>query len=99
MAKYRKFIAFGVEDYDACGGMDDIQGSADTLDEAIALLARHPWPFDQKSVVDRDTWEVVWSAHHEDAHPMTDGPPVEKDRRTVAATPSQSVSSTPEVVD
>lgn len=52
----KKYILFCIESYYPSGGLDDIEGSFDTLEDAIADLS----PGDRCYVVDRDTWGKVW---------------------------------------
>lgn len=54
---HRRFITFAMDRYYPGGGLDDIQGSADTVEEARAIgrdSRCEDW-----YVVDRDTWERV----------------------------------------
>jgi hypothetical protein len=56
----KKYIYFAFHDHYPAGGLGDIKGSYDTLDEAkTAASAEY---YDTREVVDRDTWEVVWTA-------------------------------------
>ena len=55
----KKFILFQWGAYDAFGGLNDIKGDYDTLEEAIAA-ARAATHWDTSEVVERDTWNVVW---------------------------------------
>lgn len=52
--KYKKYIVFHYAQYYPAGGLDDIIGSYDSLDDAKKTASRG----DQ--IVDRDTWEIVW---------------------------------------
>ena len=60
--KYKRYIWFHFPYHDCAGGLQDIRGSFDRLDEAIAAEEAHPDPvgLDSAEIVDRDTWEVVW---------------------------------------
>ena len=83
--RYKKYIAFGYDDYYPCGGMLDIQGSADTIEEAKRLVI-----YGNVEIVDRDTWGIVYSgedyleeicarcgctygSHHSEASPWPKG--------------------------
>jgi len=57
--KYKKFILFQFDTHQAIGGILDIRGSFDTLDEATKVAQSKPL-FDYDQIVDRDTWEIVW---------------------------------------
>lgn len=58
--RYKKYILFQWDSNDSAGGLGDIRGSFDTLDEARDhARVEH---FDFNEVVDRDAWEVVWRA-------------------------------------
>lgn len=50
---YKKYILFQYDQYYPCGGLEDIQGSYDTLDEATKLAKEIESDFNE--VVDRDT--------------------------------------------
>lgn len=56
--KYKKFILFAYEAYYPAGGLSDIEGSYDTLEEAI--VSARATNRDFLEIVDRDTWEIVW---------------------------------------
>jgi hypothetical protein len=53
----KKFILFAFDKYYPCGGLSDISGSFETLDEAVAFEGADPCRADFAYVVDRDTWE------------------------------------------
>lgn len=55
--KYKKYILFQYLAHEACGGLDDIRGSFDSLEEAKAKADDF---YDYNEIVDRDTWELVW---------------------------------------
>lgn len=55
--KYKKYIVFQSDRYYPAGGLADITGSFDTLDEAHTHMAANPK--EDNEIVDRDTWEVV----------------------------------------
>ena len=55
--KYKKFIVFQFYSCYPSGGIGDITGSFDDIDEAIEFIKKNP--LDYEEVVDRDTWEVV----------------------------------------
>jgi hypothetical protein len=61
--KYKKFILFSYASQYygyACGGMADIQGSFDTIEEAEnAYHTMYDWEHDHFEIVDRDTWEII----------------------------------------
>lgn len=50
--KYKKYIVFHFEQFYPIGGLEDIVGSFDTLEEAEAVSQKD-------YIVDRDTWEKV----------------------------------------
>jgi hypothetical protein len=57
--KHKKFIVFAWATYYPGGGLNDISASFDTLEEAKShAFAQHE---DFLRIVDRDTWEVVFS--------------------------------------
>lgn len=58
MAEHKKFILFKHMMYYPRGGLRDISGSFETLEEAVAEAKRDSW--DSTYVVDRDTWAVVF---------------------------------------
>ena len=55
---YKKFIVFEYETYYPCGGVSDIKGSSDDLEEAKQFILKEPT--DYNYVIDRDTWEKVY---------------------------------------
>jgi hypothetical protein len=57
--KYKKFILFLYDQYYPGGGLSDIDDSFDTLEEAKAAALKRYRDF--REIVDRDTWEIVWS--------------------------------------
>jgi hypothetical protein len=57
--KHKKYILFQYDQYYPSGGLGDIRGSFDTLEEAKEYAVKHR--HDYNDVVDRDTWEEVWS--------------------------------------
>ena len=57
--KYKKYILFQFDDYYPSGGLWDIKGSFDTIEEAKDNWSCRP-SYDQSEIVDRDTWEIVW---------------------------------------
>jgi hypothetical protein len=52
--KYKKYILFCSNTFYPAGGLADIVGSYDTLEEAKANFC-----CDGGEIVDRDTWEIV----------------------------------------
>lgn len=56
--KYEKYIIFGYDGYDKCGGLEDIRDSKDMIRDALVTAEKLNYFF--VKVVDRDTWEVVW---------------------------------------
>lgn len=54
-----QYILFCFMDYYPRGGLGDIQGSYDTLTEARENAMKKYW--DTREVVNRDTWQVVWT--------------------------------------
>lgn len=55
--KYKKFIVFQFEQYYPQGGLNDIKGSFDSLEEAIAFIQKNRQDYNQ--IVNRDTWGSV----------------------------------------
>jgi hypothetical protein len=55
MMKYKKYIVFAYEQYYPSGGMGDIVGSFDTIEEARERGSDN----DYCDIVDRDTWEII----------------------------------------
>jgi len=53
----KKYILFGYDHYYPAGGLNDIAGSFDTLEEAREAAKKDT--SDIKEIVDRDTWEVI----------------------------------------
>ena len=58
--KYKKYIVFQYDDYYPGGGLTDIKGDCDTIEEAKALSGSS-FQYDNTEIVDRDTWEIVHS--------------------------------------
>lgn len=54
----KKYIWFGIDTYYPSGGLGDIRGQFDDLNEAT--LAFESSECNRNYVVDRDTWEKVW---------------------------------------
>ncbi len=64
--KYKKFIIFAYYRNDFNGALNDIVGSADTVEDAIHFLnddyfidVGYPAPWTMAHIVDRDAWETV----------------------------------------
>jgi hypothetical protein len=55
--RFERYIAFGMDANYPAGGLEDITGSADTLEEAVAIAEARD--SDAWYIVDRDTWMVV----------------------------------------
>ena len=55
----KKFVLFQYSRYYPCGGLSDITGDYDTLEEAIRVAEKRYHDF--REIVDRDTWEIVLS--------------------------------------
>lgn len=53
---WKKFIVFVYDKYYPLGGLEDIKGNYDTLDEARKVVEAH---WDNAYIVDRDTWEII----------------------------------------
>lgn len=65
--KYKKYILFCFDYAVTEGGLDDIQASFGSIDEAISWMLANTianedviFHWDREYVVDRDTWEIVW---------------------------------------
>jgi hypothetical protein len=60
--KYKKYIVFAWDDYEAQGGLDDIKDSFDTQQEAESFIAEDNAIYndDHYRIIDRDTWEVIF---------------------------------------
>ena len=54
----KKYIVFQFDTYYPGGGLSDIKGSFDTLEEAITFIKKDYQ--DYSYVVDRDTWEKIF---------------------------------------
>jgi len=55
--KYKKYILFSYPGFYPDGGMKDLVGSFDTIEDAKKSIGQ----FDNFSeIVDRDTWEIAW---------------------------------------
>jgi hypothetical protein len=54
---YRKYIVFGCESYYPLGGLNDVQGDYDTLQEAREEELANG--YDDSYIIDRDTWDEV----------------------------------------
>jgi hypothetical protein len=57
----KKYVVFAYDEYYPGGGMTDLVGSFDDLDEAKGVKCSLGDDYDYIEVVDRDTWEVVWA--------------------------------------
>lgn len=60
MAKYKKYICFGYHDHYPSGGVGDIQYDTDNLEEAREFADTAA--YDHREIIDRDTWEEVYTA-------------------------------------
>lgn len=52
----KQYILFAYYSRSANGGMDDMRGSFDTIQEAESYYNRHNW--EEAQIVNRDTWEI-----------------------------------------
>lgn len=57
--KYKKYIVFYFEQYYPSGGLNDIVGSYETLQDAENSLNRGDITYGTHQIVERDTWEIV----------------------------------------
>lgn len=55
----KKYIVFGYDQYYPAGGLGDVVGSFDTLDEAKEYIKNDRCDFND--VIDRDAWEEVYT--------------------------------------
>jgi len=55
---YKKYILFAYAAYYPGGGMDDLVGSFDSIEEAQDYKKKHHGRM-YGEIVDRDTWEIV----------------------------------------
>jgi len=55
----KKYIVFQFDKCYQCGGLGDVTGDFDTLEEAKEFCKKDRYAYNE--VVDRDTWEEVWS--------------------------------------
>jgi len=55
----KKYIVFQYDLYYQTGGLSDVSGDFDTFKEAKALIEKNHHDFNK--IIDRDTWEVVYS--------------------------------------
>lgn len=56
----KKYVLFQYYDYYPGGGLGDVTGSFDSLEEAKEAAEKKLQ--DTNEIVDRDTWEVVWES-------------------------------------
>lgn len=54
----KKYIVFGYDYYYPSGGLQDIIGQANSLEEAKSICKKRRR--DIFEIVDRDTWKIVW---------------------------------------
>lgn len=57
MNKYKKYILFQFDGYSPAGGLGDIVGSFNSVEEAIEHAKKNM--DDCNEIIDRDTWEKV----------------------------------------
>ena len=55
--KMKRYVVFGHELYEECGGMADFKDSFDSLDEVCSFHKNNPDLI--LNIVERDTWEEV----------------------------------------
>jgi len=60
MAKPKRYLAFAGENYYPCGGWSDLQGSYDTIDQAIHEAQLYQPKDGWYCVVDLETGEVIF---------------------------------------
>lgn len=61
----KKHLLFAGDHYYPCGGMDDLKGSFNTIDEAVVEIKRNKWDdvnYHWYQIVDRDTMEIITSS-------------------------------------
>lgn len=61
----KKFILFAYDYWYPMGGLKDIAGDFQYLDDAIKFVQTQDLHNDCIHVVDRDTWEIVWNGSDE----------------------------------
>ncbi len=54
MNTYKRFIVFGLNDYENQGGLNDCYGDFDTFDDAVLFVK----DFDSKSKIKLDSFEI-----------------------------------------
>jgi hypothetical protein len=61
--KKKKFIVFQYYSYAPSGGLEDISGDFDTIEEAMVLIdkAVEEDSYDVNIIIDRDTWKEIYS--------------------------------------
>lgn len=57
MSKYKKYILFQFDSYSPAGGLGDIVGSFNLVEEAIEYARKNM--DDCNEIIDRDTWEKI----------------------------------------
>jgi hypothetical protein len=65
---YKKYIIFAYYDDSPSGGLSDIYKDVDTIEEAKELI-KSLWQ-DSIEIVDRDTWEIVYSKTERQIHDL-----------------------------
>ncbi len=55
----KKYIVFAYDDYYPQGGLNDIHGSFETLEEAVEASSKIDSRHGIVEIVDRDTWEII----------------------------------------
>lgn len=57
--KFKKYILFVWGSHEGAGGLNNIEDSFDTLEDAVKGMKQYHSCGDNFQIVDRDTWEVV----------------------------------------
>lgn len=63
----KKFILFQWDNYEAFGGLRDMRGDYDSLEEAKQVAKKNGR--DVSEIIDRDTWCPVWECDNGDELP------------------------------
>lgn len=68
----KKYVLFLFSHCYPSGGLRDVEGSFDTIDEAKTAADENQWDHEYRQIVDRDTWKIV--AHRECRYSEAEGP-------------------------
>ena len=57
----KKYVVFQFDGYYPSGGLDDIKGNFDFLDEVKDFILKDKFGWNYYVVVDKDTWNILYS--------------------------------------